>query len=297
MRHNFIYSLLIGLGVSLLLFVSNAGAEFPIPPVSGLAWVKDNIFIAVHDAKPYQDKPRISLITLPDRNHSLDWQAIDLDWQGQQPGQDLESIAKIPNTNLFLIAESGNSRRQKSPRIFLISYDDNQLTLVKTLPWPARINNVEAITVALVDDHYVFLYAERADGKLTTKIRYCTFKVNSLSFGPFQEVTLTLPTTSTTNFRPVSAMEIDDQSNIYIVSAVDPQGNNRPFSSSIWKIGQIQQQKPEVILGQNPEKIAVIDGFKVEGLTRQQLTTGKQRWLIGTDDENYGGTVRILERR
>ena len=96
----------------------------PIPDFSGLAWVEGDTFLALHDAKYPEEKDRVraSLIRLPRSLDGITLMPLALDWPSPQgPSSDLESIARIPGTNSFLLTESGEERddRQQFRRVFL----------------------------------------------------------------------------------------------------------------------------------------------------------------------------------
>ena len=52
--------------------------------------------------------------------------------------------------------------------------------------------------------------------------------------------------------------------------------------------------KPRVILAERPQRLASLDGVKVEGLALREETDGNISVFFGTDDENYGGILRLL---
>ena len=76
---------------------------------------------------------------------------------------------------------------------------------------------------------------------------------------------------------------IDASGTIYIASAFDPNQDNGPFKSSVWKIGKVkldQTNLPQINLVQENQAIAEIDGFKVESLALRPTPNG--------------GTIRLL---
>ena len=83
------------------------------PDLSGLAWVEGDTFLAVHDAKNPEelDRPRVNLLKLPQSLDGIAWTTLSLSWPGPLgPSGDLESIARIPGTDSFLLVESGEGR-------------------------------------------------------------------------------------------------------------------------------------------------------------------------------------------
>jgi hypothetical protein len=267
-----------------------------LPDLSGLAWVEEDIFLGVHDAKNKGEKsdpsqPRVSLLQLPTDEKPLFWQVLAVDWP--KPGglsNDLESITSIPETNLFLLAESGGEKPFQ--RLFLLAYNQQKVKIVEQINWPIPVENVEAIAVSKQGDRYLFIYAERADGQDSTNIRWTDISFNPLKFGEFQSVTFRSPFGSGTNIRPISDLAVDNQGNIYISSAYDPDEAGA-FRSAVYLIGQIARDNT-LIIADNPQKIGEIDGAKVEAVTTRKSPQGKIEVFIGTDDENYGSFMRPL---
>ena len=272
-----------------------------LPDISGLAWIGGDLFLAVHDAKNPEedDRPRVSLVELPKSPTGLTRQTMELTWpEPQGLSSDLESVARIPGTTLMLLVESGGAKRDGKPfqRIFLVEHRDRQLEIVDVTDWPVPVKNIEGTAVARVGEQLIFLFAERAEGQRSTPLRWATLTLGPLAFGSFHEVTFTSPGPTGPYARPVSAIEVDQTGRIYVASAFDP-GNNGPFRSVIWRIGRMEadgSRGPQVMLDDRPQRLATLDGIKVEGLALREESASNPDIFIGTDDENYGGILRPL---
>ena len=95
--------------------------------------------------------------------------------------------------------------------------------------------------------------------------------------------------------RAVSALTLDAAGRIYLASTLDP-GEHGPFRSVVWRIGVLTagtDGRPQVRLGP-AERIATLDGCKVESLALRLLPDGGAQLFAGTDDEHYGGILRPL---
>lgn len=275
-----------------------------LPDLSGMVWLKGDWFLAVHDSKnPGElDRPRVSLLKLPQDLEGLLWQPLTVQhWPGGA-SNDLESAARIPGTQDVLLLESGDNGDNRFRRIFLARIDAPRLKIMASTPWPVSIYNVEASAVTRVGNGFVFLYAERAELKPETRIRWATFDPDTLTFGDFHSVTLSNPDPVRTN-RPVVAMDIGHQGEIYIASAFDPEAeklpnpDNGPFASSVWLVGKIQHDSegvPTVTLLKTPRHQATLEGLKVESVSLREIPGKATDLFIGLDDENYGATMRLL---
>jgi hypothetical protein len=269
-----------------------------MPDLSGLAWIKDDLFIAVHDAKNFEkNKPRVSILRLWRPLSGISYKPVKLHWPGSQgPSNDLESIAHIPGTGQLLLVESGDDR---SPycRIFLANLHWPRLEIASFIKWPTPIYNVEGTAVARISRRLIFIYAERAEGKPHTAIRWADLEVGPTRIGAFREVPFTSPDPTGPNTRQVSAIEVDSTGKLYIASTFDPGDDNGPFRSVVWQIGQVELSedgKSQVVLSQNPLRVGTLDGLKAESVAiRKQAGSGADIFF-GVDDENYGGTIRLI---
>jgi hypothetical protein len=284
---------------------SLAGAQESARPatlldLSGMAWIEGDLFLAVHDGKnePEElDWPRVSLVQLP--KHELQgivWRNLDVTFPGPHGrSNDLESVCRIPGSKAFLLCESGQKTKQYR-RFFYAVYADGKLTIPAYLTWPVEVTNVEATAVCRVGDRVVFLYAERAEGLPSTKIRWAELSLSPLALGDFQEVTYQAQDPIGEGARPIVAMDVDRDGRIYIVSAYDSDTDDGPYRSVAWRIGKVAagaDGRPTVELCEN-HRLATLDGLKVESICVRELPDGGNQVFVGTDDEHYGGILRPL---
>lgn len=279
--------------------VNNLEINRNSPDLSGLAWLRDDQFLAVHDSKSKDpQQPRVGLITLPHSSAGITWQPLSIDWEKVGGvALDLESITPIPQTNFFILAESGNPNNYQG-RLFLMQAQNASLTPVSAMNWPQTIGNsdIEGIAVARLQDKFYLLYADRAGDKPKTDICITPLSVAPFSMGSCQSTAFTTPD-KTPHIRHISDLAVDDRGNLYVSSALDPDKDNGPFKSSVWKIGKIALDSndiPQIQLATKPDAIAEVDGFKVESIALRPRQNQAPEIYMGTDDENYGGVIRLL---
>jgi len=271
-----------------------------LPDLSGLAWVEDDLFLGVHDAKPSISNPalpRVSLVRLPRSNREgVSWEPLTLSAPGAGgPISDLESVSRLPGGQGFLLAESGQGGR-RARRLFLATVRNGRLTLDAPAPWPVPVKNVEATEVVQVGGQLQFLYAERADGRSETLLRWAPISLNPLQFGAFREVVYRGVDPVGDGARLIAALAADAQGNLYSASTYDSGNDGGPFRSVVWRIGRIStgaDGQPQVDLSA-PTRLATLDGLKVESLAVRESRQHGTQLFIGTDDENYGGILRPL---
>jgi hypothetical protein len=277
--------------------ISHLETNRNLPDLSGLAWIKEDSFLAVHDSKSLDpNQPRISLINLPQSSKGIEWQTLKIDWETVGGiSMDLESITNIPETNLFILAESSHYKKHRG-RLFLMKFENSTLKPIAVTNWPQNIINIEAIATTKINNQTYFFYAERGADQPSTNICWTTLSLEPFTIGKCHPTQFSTAD-PTPHIRQISDIEIDASGNIYIASALDPNQDNGPFKSSVWKIGQVeldQTNLPQITLAQNNNAIAEIDGFKVESLALRPSQNQEPEIFIGTDDENYGGVIRLL---
>jgi hypothetical protein len=271
-----------------------------MPDLSGLVWVQDDLFIGIHDAKNdslEKGLPRVSMIRLPaSGTEGLRWNPVNPRFPIPDGlSGDLEGAAGIPGTREILFAESGQ-QGEKFSRIYHARVDEDGVSILSVKNWPVGIENVEAIAVCSVNQQLVFVYAERSEGLDSTLIRWCNLSVFPLGFGEFKEVVFHSIDPVGPGSRPVAAMDTDREGHIIISSSYDPDSDNGPYRSVIWQIGKMAADStgnPTVLL-EVPVRLATLDGLKVESIAIRQVSGSERQLFIGTDDENYGGTIRLL---
>jgi hypothetical protein len=274
--------------------------------LSGLVWLRGDVFLAVSDAKnpDENDLNRLSLITLPDSLDGIGFYPLTPRYPGG-PSNDLESAAGIPGTNRVLLVESADDD-SSFQRIFLAKVKRHRVRIMDVLDWRSftDVKNIEATAVADTGAGLIFIWAERNSGEQFTYVNWARLSLRPFAIGwtGVQSVEFTLPEVLVNGAddryytRSIVGMEVDSQGNIYTVAAFDPEGtvdnpDIGPFRSAVFKIGNVISG--DVVLDVEATVHAVVDGFKVESVAVRENGNGLELF-IGTDDEDYGGTLRPL---
>jgi hypothetical protein len=270
--------------------------------LSGLAWLGGDRFLAVHDAK-YPDEadlPRVSLLRLTGGPDGFLWHPVPVA-SDDVPSDDFESVARIPGGGdrpRVLLVESTEKQveRPYARRIFLAEVDGESVTIVDRALWPVATVNVEGTAVAEVEGKLLFVYAERAGGRDSTEILFAELTLDPIAFGAFRSAgAFASPGPTGPAARPVSALEFDADGTLYAASAEDPDDDDGPFRSAVYRIGRVTADEGgTVALDGAPVPLGVLDGLKVEGVAAREREDGSVELWVGVDDENYGGTMRPL---
>lgn len=281
---------------------AQAAFERTMPDVSGLAWVERDTFLAVHDAKNPEenDLPRLSLLRLPRSAEGVRWKPLEVSWPAQAAkSSDLESVARIPGTSLFLLVESGESSHagRRFSRIFLAELGGESVTIRSATEFPYPVKNVEGSAVSRLGNRLVFMWAERGDGQAGTKLSWADLQLEPFRLGAPRQAYFKPGNFTGKNWRPVSAIDVDGRGRVYVATAYDPDDDGGPFASVIWRAGQVRVNQTGMVtvelLGA-PRLVARLDGLKVEGLAIRERARGVSELFAGVDDENYGGAVRQI---
>lgn len=297
--------------ISLELLADDYGPPPPPPPppklldLSGLAWIGGDRFLAVSDAKYPGEGAlnRVSVLTLPSSLDGMGYEPFVLRYSGG-PSSDFESAARIPGRSLVLLAESADDNGPFQ-RLFLARVGHPRPRLVDMTEWGTftDVFNVEATAVALTDDGFKFVWAERNSGSQSTEIKWASLTLSPLVIGPQEgSVLFTLPdflvnTEGNPLFsRSIVGLDVDSEGNIYSVAAYDPEGSvanpdNGPFRSAVLQIGRIDGAGVSLLA--SPQILAMADSLKIESIAVRETDDGVELF-IGTDDENYGGVLRRL---
>lgn len=298
--------------VSLVLFSCGSkgdlrGGSPRLLDISGLAWIQDNTFLAVSDAKNPDEKAftRVSLLGLPNSLSGINFNALKLKFPGGL-SNDLESAAGIPGTNKVLLVESANNN-DVYQRIFLADVGENSVAIKETVVWTdfASVYNVEGSAVADTHSGLIFIWAERNTQQQSTEVKWTDLQLKPFAIGQSGEiksVTFTLPAGLIDKNgdplynRPIVGLDVDSAGNLYSVASYDPEGmvpdpDIGPFRSIVFKIGQVVAD--DVVLDAEPTTMSILDSLKVESVAIRENGHGVEIF-VGTDDENYGGILRKL---
>lgn len=274
---------------------------------SGIAWLAtekggeepQQVFLVAHDARDDEeerDLPRLSIVRTPVDTDGIIVEELDVKFPSVP--NDLESIAAVPDRNEALLVESNADGDDPDPSIYLARWDDElNVKIAGSVPWPDTPEphvNVEASAVATVGGRDYFVYAERAEGKDTTKINMTTVSIGDngkVEVGDkWTSVSFTAP--QPPEARPASAMDIDAKGNLYISAAYDP-GDLGPFDSAVYRVAKVEAGRGGARLRpvRPPKELARSSSLKIEGVA---LVDGSFPIFISDDDEDYGGLLRQL---
>ena len=247
--------------------------------ISGVAKFEKG-FLVVHDNKK-KNQPRISYLDNSLRLRKLIWPEPLLPY-------DLEALHKMPGfKNKFITMESTGK-----VYIFYVDPFNFRIEIVQTftLPGISSKMNLEGFAIYNSAQGQILLYGDRGSNKRSSTLItafYNPANHNIYEVNKF-EIELPIPRKSKRN---IADLTIDINGGVWTSATSDP-GNNGPFKTAIYQIGQMNNtgtfdfNHPSLL---NP--LMVIENQKVEAMIFDEGDL-----ILMTDNENFGATfLRIRE--
>ncbi|MEV7568962.1 hypothetical protein [Streptomyces tanashiensis] len=259
--------------------------------VSGLAYEgltedRDGVnALVVHDNKK-SGQPRLSRITYTESSTVI----APLAWDGAEP-VDLEAVEPIPGMPGEFLVLTGRGI------LYRVKVVDTTATVVDYTPLPAIGEGDDFESFALVARGGMFaaLWADRGAGAG----RPATLYAAPLSFaawgqplfGAVSQRTYRSSSPTVGGTRHISDITVTDSGRIVVGSAGDA-GDDGPFDSAVSDAGRVTLSaagRVRIALAESPTVLGTFPGYKVEAV---ECLPGSADALLGTDDENLGGSVR-----
>lgn len=278
---------------------------------SGMALIEPNRYLVVHDAKVYEDKPRLGILTIAARGLAYTPLTI-ADWMDPDGrSNDLESACPLSDRpGEFLVAESGYWKG-KYGRLFHVRLSGETGSVVRAYKLPLLADNddntagdnFEGLACAKqADGRYLLLLGERGgSGRYPTgRLRWGWLDPRS---GALEwadsgrasiEVAAPGPWPAGTKKRDIADLYLDTEGTLWASAAAD-QGDIGPFRSIVYRVGTVTPGLAAPVRLVNPLVADwIIDAMKVEALGAPAAAVPGSVLSIGTDDENFGGVWRAL---
>ncbi|WP_031465925.1 hypothetical protein [Sciscionella sediminilitoris] len=205
-----------------------------------------------------------------------------LRWSGAEP-VDLESIDAVPGKpgEYIALASAGTG--------YAFTLAGGTATVRKTFELPEAKGkaNYESFALAERDGGTVAVWADRGKAeKRPGRLFAAPFDTAKFTFGKVDEADIRVPYPEE-HVRHISDVKILPGGGLLISSASD-NGDDGPFDSAVYRVGTVSA-KARLSTGK-PESRGRFTGHKIEGIA---CLPGSAQGLLGTDDENLGGYVRL----
>ncbi|MCO1579048.1 hypothetical protein M8C13_25190 [Crossiella sp. SN42] len=212
-----------------------------------------------------------------------------LEWRGELP-VDLESIEPVPGRagEFITLASKGKG--------FLIKLGAGEASVRQTFQVPAGQagDDYESFALAAAGGRTIALWADRGLDSRPATLYAAEFDLAKLTFGPVRSSAVRVPYPRK-NVRHMSDLDVLPDGEL-VISAASDIGDDGPFDSATYSAGRVSAGANGVALEvrKEPRRIGTFTGRKIEALTC--LDARCEEMLLGTDDENKGGALRLATR-
>ncbi|MFI9050904.1 hypothetical protein [Streptomyces sp. NPDC053427] len=236
--------------------------------------------LAVRDNKNPGENRLVAVRYSPDaapRVRPLKWSGelpVDLEALDAVPGRDHEYVALASSGAAYRIhAEKGTAR----------------VVAAFQLPGISSDGNYEGFALDATKDGIVAVWADRGQDDRPAKLTAALWDPATNSFGPHDSAKFSAPYPDE-DVRHVSDVKVSPSGELTVSSASDP-GDDGPYDSALYDAGHLSvgdDGDAHVSASDKPHRIAAFPGHKVEALA---CLPGSHEGIVGTDDENDGGSI------
>lgn len=317
------------LAASLLLPVQALAQSPPFPGASGLLYVPaQGCYICAQDVKGPSPTGHFGLLSFDAMNRPV-YTALEADWGGMEPGNDIEALAAIPGRpDEFIACESGYWMG-KYGRLWRLRLDWPAPTFspapsvpggepgggpavpagpqplvpaVSALSFvqlPQFGDEVEGVALMARDNDFLVIFGLRGGATPYSSgwLRWGWLDFSDGTVSMYEQagqgIEMTWPRPSWYPWsRGVSDLFVDSQGMLW-ASGADDMGDSGPFRSYIHVVGKVDPRQEWPIMNYMPYQYTwALDGLKVEAIAAPRLPGSVLSYA--TDDEGYGGIFRPL---
>ncbi|MFI1866073.1 hypothetical protein [Streptomyces jumonjinensis] len=241
--------------------------------------------LVVHDNKRPGEQ-RVSRIRIPPGSAP---RGEVLSWDGERLPVDLEALSAVPGADGEFVALESSGRGYH----LLLGQDAVRVLREFTVPGVAPGDNYEGFALTVQAGRLVAVWAHRGQDQDPAVLHTAALDWSGLVFGPQRTagVRVLYPLE---NVRHISDVHVSSSGRVTVTSASDA-GDDGPFDSAIHDAGSVLtgfDGRPWPAVREEPVRLAVFPGHKIEAL---DCPPGAARGVLGTDDENAGGSLRLAE--
>ncbi|MFE0174930.1 hypothetical protein ACFWZ2_21670 [Streptomyces sp. NPDC059002] len=213
-----------------------------------------------------------------------------LAWSGGGEPIDLEAIEAVPGTTGEYLALASRGL------VYHLKTTGSEAEVLDVSPLPAIADGDDYESFALTSRHgrLAAVWADRGAGKdRPATLHAAPFSFNKYGeadFGPVTTARYRAPYPSG-NVRHVSDITVTESGRLLIGSASDS-GDDGPFASAVSDAGRLSVNRSGTVrltVDKSPDVLRKFKGHKIEAV---ECVPDTRTALLGTDDENAGGSVR-----
>ncbi|WAL98700.1 hypothetical protein [Streptomyces sp. Je 1-369] len=246
--------------------------------------------VVVRDNKKPGENRVARLTYRPGADRSTVTRTEALTWAGTPEPIDLEAIEAVPGLRGEYVALASRGL------VYHVKVTGHEIQVLDTSPLPAIADGDDYESFALTSRHgkMAAVWADRGAGKKRpATLRAAPFSFNKYGeadFGPVTTARLRAPY-PVGDVRHASDISVTPSGRLVISSASDA-GDDGPFDSAVLNAGNLSVSrtgKVRLSVAKSPDVVRKFEGVKIEAVECVPDSGGKA--LLGTDDENAGGSV------
>ncbi|MFE5022232.1 hypothetical protein ACFRAO_02590 [Streptomyces sp. NPDC056656] len=210
-------------------------------------------------------------------------------WEGAEP-IDLEAVEAVPGVPGDYVALASRGL------VYHLRLAGSTVKVLDLSPLPGirEGDDFESFALASKAGKLAAVWADRGDGAERPATVFAApfsySKYGDAEFGALQQASFRAPY-PTGDVRHVSDISVTDDGRMLVSSASDA-GDDGPFDSAVSAAGRVRISESGAVrltVSTSPAVLGKFTGFKVEAL---ECVPGSRDAVLGTDDENKGGSVR-----
>ncbi len=258
---------------------------------SGLTSTAEGGHLIVHDSK----KPGEARVSAVNGNSGAVEQ-VQIDWSRTDLPEDLEAVAGVDGRSGNFMAVEGSQYNGRTPHLFLFNYADGRGESLQRFDLPKLPYEIEGMaTRQRADGDVLVVLGGRGDevhgeGRLHWGVYDPDGGTMEWPAEGVRGVDVRLPEPLGPSERPIGDLHLDPNGDLWASGCVD-EGDKGPFESLIYRVGQLDAEAANP-LTLTLDRAVRVPGEKVEALDR--CPGSPDRFLLGTDNEAYGGTLQSL---
>lgn len=261
--------------------------------ISGLTSTSEGGHLLVHDSKA-PGETRLSSVN----GNSGAVEQVQVDWSRTDEPEDLEAVAYVDGRSGNYLAVEGSQYNGRTPHLFLFNYADGKGESLQRFDLPKLPYEIEGMVTRQRSDGDVLVMLGgrgdeiHAEGRLHWGVYDPQARTMEWPEEGVRGVDVRMPEHLGASERPIADLHLDARGDLWASGCVD-EGDKGPFESLIYRVGQLDAE------ASNPVTLTLdrstrVPGEKVEALSVN--ASDPERFLIGTDNESYGGTLQSLLR-
>ncbi len=247
--------------------------------VSGLTLLGDHTMVVHDNKRDYEG--RIGMVRID--QEKVTYQR--LEWPNEKLPFDLEALTTLPGSLTDMIA------MESQGKCHWLIFDQAKMKLayngyiqIPGIKWPT---NLEGFDIQSFGKKNLAVWGHRGKSQYPGKLYWGWMDLAKRAVEPLDSLEISIPW-PTEHVRHIADLKLDAAGDCWISATSDP-GDDGPFSSAIYQIGQFKISDKQISFHLNSNETPT---FKFEHHKVEAFDLKEKGILVATDDENNGGFIK-----